>query len=335
MTIGRFRGSGRSPALDRHAWWFAAVLLLLLLIAPAIARAQADTLKLSWTAPGDDGSLGAAASYEIRMATAPITPDNFANATILANVPVPSPAGERQEYVVRGLSRANAYWFAVRSRDDVGNWSPLSNVVHWTWPLDNSPPAAPLGLTAVVQGTKAVRLTWAPNSEPTVAGYVVYRSSTGEAPWERMHVQPLTEPAYLDERLPVDVAKVFYQVVAVTGAGIESPRSATVMAPVVGALSREPVTWKLRSAYPNPSRSGATVHLPVDVPALTGDARIEIHDSAGQRIRALPVAASVTGVIEVDWDGLNEHRQPCAPGVYRAWLVAPGVRQSLALARLP
>ena len=335
MTIDRFRGSGRSPALDRQAWLLVAVLLLLLLVAPAIARAQADTLTLGWTAPGDDGSLGAASSYEIRMSTSPITPANFASATVLASPPAPRPAGERQEFVVRGLNRANEYWFAVRSRDDVGNWSPLSNVVHWTWPLDNSPPAAPLGLVAVVQGGKAVRLTWTASSEASVAGYVVYRSNTGEGPWERMQVQPLTEAAWLDDRLPVDVTKVFYQVSAVTAAGLESARSATVMAPVLSSLSREPVAWKLRSAYPNPSRGGQAVHLPIDVPALTGDARVEIHDAAGQRVRQLPVTTSVTGVVEVDWDGLNESRQLCAPGVYRAWLVAPGVRQSLAIARIP
>ncbi len=335
MTIERFRSPGRSPALDRNAWFFVALLLLLLLIAPAIARAQADTLTLSWTAPGDDGSLGAVVSYEVRISSTPITPANFTLAEVIANPPAPRPAGARQDFVVRGLSRSNEYWFAVRSRDDVGNWSPLSNVVHWTWPLDNSPPAAPQGLVVAVQAGLAVRLDWTANSEASVAGYVVYRSTTGEAPWDRLHVQPLVDPRFLDDRLPADARQLFYQVAAVTAAGIESPRSATAMATVASALSRDPLVWKLRSAYPNPSRGSDVVHLPIDVPALTGDARVEIHDAAGQRIRQLAVSTSVTGVVEVDWDGRNENRQPCAPGVYRAWLVAPGVRQSLPIARIP
>ncbi|MBI5168066.1 MAG: hypothetical protein HZA61_01120 [Candidatus Eisenbacteria bacterium] len=335
VSIERFRSSGRSPALDRHALLALAAILLLLLLAPALARAQADSLTLTWTAPGDDGSLGAATSYEVRMSTAAITPANYASATVLANVPPPFPAGAPQALVVRGLSRSTDYWFAVRSRDDVGNWSPLSNVVRWNWPVDNAPPAAPTDLAASVEGGKSVRLTWGASAGANVAGYVVYRSSLSTGPWVRLNVQPVAAPEYVDDVLPPDVPKVWYQVSAVNSAGVESARSATAMAPVLANLSRDPLTWKLRSAYPNPSRLGQPVHLPIDVPAVVGDARIEITDAAGQRVRVLALQPSVTGVIEVDWDGLNESRQPCAPGVYRAWLVAPGVRQSLAIARQP
>ncbi len=335
VTIERFRGSGRSPALDRHALLALAAILLLLLLAPALARAQADSLTLTWTAPGDDGSLGAATSYEVRMSTSAITAGNYAAATVLANVPVPLPAGSAQSLVVRGLSRTTDYWFAVRSRDDVGNWSPISNIVRWNWPVDNAPPAAPENLAAVTEGGKSVHLTWAASASANVAGYVVYRSSLSTGPWVRLNVQPVTAAEYVDDALPPDVPKVWYQVSAVNGAGVESARSATAMAPVLANLSRDPITWKLRSAYPNPSRLSQAVHMPIDVPALVGDARIEITDSAGQRVRVLPLQSSVTGVIELDWDGLNESRQLCAPGVYRAWLVAPGVRQSLAIARTP
>lgn len=335
MTIERFRSSGRSPALDRHALLALAVVLLLLLLAPAIARAQADSLRLTWTAPGDDGSLGAATSYEIRMSTAAITAGNYANATVLADGPVPQPAGASQTLLVRGLSRTTDYWFAVRSRDDVGNWSPISNIVRWTWPVDNAPPAAPTGLAAAVEGGKSVRLTWTASAGVNVAGYVVYRADLSTGPWERLNVQPVTTAEYVDDRLPVEVAKVWYQVSAVNSAGVESARSASTMAPVLSNLSRDPVAWKLRSVYPNPSHGFETVHLPIDVPSVTADAQIEIHDAADQRVRVLPVRSHVTGVVEVDWDGNNERAQRCAPGVYRAWLIAPGVRQSLAIARLP
>lgn len=335
MTIERFRGSGRSPALDRHALLALAAILLFLLLAPALARAQADSLTLTWTAPGDDGSLGAAASYEIRMSTSAITAGNYSSATVLANGPVPQPAGAAQSLIVRGLSRSTDYWFVVRSRDDVGNWSPLSNIVRWTWPVDNAPPAAPTALVATVEGGKSVRLGWAASASANVAGYVVYRADLSTGPWERLNVQPVTAPEYVDDRLPVDVAKVWYQVSAVNSAGVESARSAVAMAPVLANLSRDPVAWKLRSVYPNPSHSFETVHLPIDVPTVTADAHVEIHDAADQRVRVLPVRSSVTGVVEVDWDGNNDRAQRCAPGVYRAWLIAPGVRQALAIARLP
>ncbi|MBK7367850.1 MAG: hypothetical protein IPJ04_08015 [Candidatus Eisenbacteria bacterium] len=98
MTIERFRSSGRSPALDRHALLALAVVLLLLMLAPALARAQADSLRLTWTAPGDDGSLGAATSYEIRMSTAAITAGNYSSATIFANAPLPEPRARRRRW---------------------------------------------------------------------------------------------------------------------------------------------------------------------------------------------------------------------------------------------
>lgn len=335
MTIERFRGNGRTRALGRHAWLALLAILLLLVVAPAIARAQADTLTLAWTAPGDDGNQGRAASYEVRMSTSPITPGNFGAVPVLTSVPAPANAGTRQSLVVRGLSRSSEYWFVVRTRDDVGNWSDLSNIVRWTWPLDNAPPAAPTGLTAGSEGGKAIRLSWTANSEPTVAGYVVYRAISGEGPWERLNVQPVNVPEYLDDRLPPDVPKVWYQVTATNSAGGESARSAPVQAIVFSNLSRDPIAWRIRSAYPNPSRGHEFVHMPIEVPAAPGDAHLEIVDSGGQRVRRLEVGRSVVGVVEVDWDGRNESGQLCAPGVYRAWLVAPGTRQAVAVARVP
>ena len=61
---------------------------------------------------------------------------------------------------------------------------------------------------------------------------------------------------------------------------------------------------------------------------------------SGKRRAVLETAIRQTcrwavGVVEVDWDGRNESGQLCAPGVYRAWLVAPGTRQAVAVARVP
>ena len=83
---------------------------------------------LSWIAPGDDGQTGTIASYDLRWSTAPITDANFALAT-----PAPAPAvvagGTPQTYVMLGLSRGTTYYFALKSRDESNNVSPLSNVL--------------------------------------------------------------------------------------------------------------------------------------------------------------------------------------------------------------
>ena len=85
------------------------------------------TVRLAWTAPGDDGQTGTAAAYAIRYATSPITAGNFASATPLA-APAPAAAGSAQIIEATGLSSGATYYFALMTRDEAFNWSALSNV---------------------------------------------------------------------------------------------------------------------------------------------------------------------------------------------------------------
>ena len=78
-------------------------------------QCSATSLKLVWTAPGDDGSTGTAASYDIRYSTATITSANWSNATPLTTVPVPVAAGTTQSKLVRGLSPGTTYYFAMKA----------------------------------------------------------------------------------------------------------------------------------------------------------------------------------------------------------------------------
>ena len=48
-------------------------------------------VNLKWTAPGDDGSTGTAASYDIRYSTSTIDDGNWASATQVAGEPTPAP----------------------------------------------------------------------------------------------------------------------------------------------------------------------------------------------------------------------------------------------------
>jgi sugar lactone lactonase YvrE len=83
---------------------------------------------LTWEAPGDDGSLGTAAEYDIRYSTAVITDANFSSATRSSNAPVPSTAGTREVFTLTGLKEETTYYFALKSADKAWNWSGLSNV---------------------------------------------------------------------------------------------------------------------------------------------------------------------------------------------------------------
>jgi lysophospholipase L1-like esterase len=94
----------------------------------AIAETSPSVVKLSWNAPGDDGGIGMASRYDVRYSLSPITEDNFEQAAQCRSEPVPLLVGNPQLYFVSGLSPGTAYYFAMRSSDEVENVSSLSNV---------------------------------------------------------------------------------------------------------------------------------------------------------------------------------------------------------------
>lgn len=89
----------------------------------------AASVTLAWTAPGDDGLSGVAHQYDLRWSSAPITSANFLQANPITSVPLPALAGTTQRVTVSGLPDSPALYFAVRTSDERGNWSAISNVV--------------------------------------------------------------------------------------------------------------------------------------------------------------------------------------------------------------
>lgn len=100
---------------------------ILCLLWPAVTDAASVTLR--WTAPGDDGWIGRATAYQIRYAETPINASNWSQATLAPSALPPGSAGSAQAAQVFNLTPGQRYYFAIRSVDDAGNWSPLSNVV--------------------------------------------------------------------------------------------------------------------------------------------------------------------------------------------------------------
>ena len=86
------------------------------------------SLQLNWTAPGNDGSVGTAASYDIRYSTSPITLSNWSSAIQATGEPAPSVAGTAQSMTISGLTANTPYHFIIRTTDAVGNTSGLSNL---------------------------------------------------------------------------------------------------------------------------------------------------------------------------------------------------------------
>lgn len=307
-------------------------LLVLLALAPALAHAQApDSLRLVWTATGDDGSIGTATAYEVRMALQPIDDSNWAQAFVVPSPPAPAAAGTRQQMRIRNLVHGTTYWFAIKSVDDQGNWAGISNIVRWDWVLDTTAPAAPSGLQVQRQGTDDVRVQWSANSDIDLAGYSVYRAVAQSGPFTRLTGAPIASTQYVDTTIPAGTVSVWYQISATDASGNESARSSTGTINLVEVAAN----WRLESGYPNPSAAGAIVHLPMLVPSSAGGAVVEIMNAAGHRVWRRDLGSLGAGPFTLDWDGRNDAGRDVAPGVYTAWLVTNGTRMAVKLVRLP
>lgn len=86
------------------------------------------SIRLNWTSPGDDGGSGTATAYDLRYSTATITAGNFASATPVSPQPTPGSGGSAAQYTFTGRDPCLMYNFALRARDEVSNWSAMSNV---------------------------------------------------------------------------------------------------------------------------------------------------------------------------------------------------------------
>jgi hypothetical protein len=85
------------------------------LVADLVATAGKREVKLTWTAPGDDGTCGRAHSYDVRFSEAPITTDNFSSAQPIEGEPAPGEPGTAESLTIR-LPRCDGY-LAIRTYD--------------------------------------------------------------------------------------------------------------------------------------------------------------------------------------------------------------------------
>ena len=132
---------------------------------------------LVWTAPGDDGMEGRADRYEVRLFSGtPTWPDG----TAWPETPVPAPAGEPDTLRIEGQRVARYY--AIRSVDDAGNWSAVSDFVSGDAD-DLIAPEAVDDLAVEVLSHDTVKLSWSsPFDDGPTGGPTEYEVRRAEAP---------------------------------------------------------------------------------------------------------------------------------------------------------
>ncbi|PIY69196.1 signal peptidase I [Candidatus Roizmanbacteria bacterium CG_4_10_14_0_8_um_filter_39_9] len=137
-----------------------------------VAEIRINTATLTWTSPGNNGSSGRAAKYDIRYSTSPIiTEDNFNSATSAGKIPVPQEAGLNESVEILGLNPSTAYYFAIRAADEAPNWSGIDTTTGTTTAL------APL--TSVTAGDIVINeLMWMGTSVSTADEWIELRNMT-------------------------------------------------------------------------------------------------------------------------------------------------------------
>jgi hypothetical protein len=207
------------------------------------------TVRLRWTAPGNDGLEGVAWRYDIRYSTEPLTAETWGTAVQVGGEPPPGFPGWVQVFEIIRLDTNRTYYFGLETYDHDNNRSALSNVVSGTpgSNLDASPPGPITDLRAVFVDSTSVHLEWtAPGDDGGVGTVVGYLVRYAGFPLEESTFQngtsvrstPVPHPAGETERLAVEGLPAgtihYFAARAVDDAGNFSPLSNLVNVTTLG-----------------------------------------------------------------------------------------------------
>ncbi|HET9951495.1 MAG TPA: T9SS type A sorting domain-containing protein [Candidatus Eisenbacteria bacterium] len=298
--------------------------------------ASADSIDLGWTAPGDDGTSGRAASYEMRYSTSPVSGADtlgwWGGATSAGVLPPPLTAGSRELFSVIGLTTGTTYYFVLRTRDDAGNLSGFSNVRARQAGTPGAPLATPTDFTAQAV-TGGVRLAWREPSEGAGSGYHLYRRDGGGAASSDSLLAslPVATTSYVDTTARGG-ASYEYRVATQQG-GLESaPAVASISVPT-DLLATTTTTVR---GYPNPARDHVTIRLRAGTPdGSPGRVRVVIYDLTGHRISQLFDGDLPAGEQSLSWLCRSDAGSAVAPGVYNVIVDAPSGRSVTQIAVVP
>ncbi len=300
----------------------------ILALAGLTLDAGAANVQLTWTAPGDDGSVGRAASYDLRYSTNPVGIDTvtwWSSATVVGSLPAPRSPGQIESYSVAGLDSNTTYYFLIQTADEVPNWSGYSNVATRIAGVPGGQLPTPGGFTAtIVSG--GVQLGWERVSDPRATGYHIYRGAPGVPGTSPLTSLPISTVAWIDSTAEPGFTYA-YGLSAFGGAAESVP--ATVVISVPGATT---VAGELLHVYPNPTNGPLTVRFSG---GSGGRARIVVYDLVGHQIRLLWEGIAAPGQQSVTWDLRTDGLQEAAPGLYQIVIRGATTRGATPVAVIP
>ena len=179
--------------------------------------------------------------------------------------------------------------------------------------IDNLPPQAPQMLV-VDYGSTSNGLSWTPNEEDDLRGYLVYRGSSPNFDLSEGELLGETpDPTWTDAT--GEPFGVFYRITALDFAGNESEPADPAEVTAVDGPGRSAL--RLEAPFPNPFNPSTTLRFTV---AETGPVQVDVLDLAGRRIDVLHQGVMDAGTRELKWHGTDVRGAPVASGVYLARL---------------
>ena len=296
------------------------------------ARSRADSVTLNWTAPGGDSLVGRAACYDLRYSAQMITPENFLEATAAPDMPLPAVPGSRQTYVLDGLTPGVICYLALKTADQAGNWSAMSNVIaRMPQGVVQAPAATALispedGATGVATGPT---LTWQVSS-----GATAYRLQVAREPGFLLPVLDqggIVEASYAADSLAND-ATYYWRVQASNTGGPSEWSSVRSFRTVAGTMVSPLSGCAFSIPRPNPARDQSRFDFTL---AEAAQVRVAVFDLGGRRVRRLLDEYRAAGRWELGFDLLDDSRVQLAPGVYvvRAQLGATAFTRRVVIIR--
>lgn len=301
----------------------------------AVVEHNWKSVRLSWLSPGDDAWGGTATAFDIRYATTRLTEENFASASIASGPPAPGQAGTRHGITIDGLLPTTLYFFALKTRDEAGNWSPVSSVAQQTTPMVPTDQIAPSRVTnlKVVGGTPSgVILAWsAPGGDAGVGQATAYDLRYSEHPltfdnWfgaSQAEGLPVPQPAATLTQAEVrglSPLKTYYFALrsrdkVPNWSEMSNGASGTTLQILSTAPALLPLTPDLAAPWPNPS-AGVT-HVALSLPAGGDEVVVlTLFDVHGRVVRRLFEGSLPAGAHGFEWDGRDDAGLPAPSGLY-------------------
>ncbi len=314
----------------------------------SVSAADATSVTITWTATGDDGTVGTASQYDVRYATVPITMGNWNSATQATGEPSPKVSGSTETFTINGLSSGTRYYFAIRVADEVPNWSGLSNVVD-TSTTDITPPAAIDDLTAVPgEEHGELSLTWTAPGDDGHNGrasyyLIVYSAdSITESNWGEADLwvsPPIPQQAGQTESITLTgltPAKIYYVAIKAADDALNLSDLSNCASGETyfdfsldidddDALTSIPNEFHISQNFPNPFNPTTTINYSVPVYAHV---TIHVYNILGQLTATLVDEPKAPGQYAAEWNGVDDNGQPAASGVYMYRMIADNYSES-------